>query len=193
MLRLRANAPRWQALLPGAALALLALLRPWLESSMGLHMAVELPALFAIGWLASLWLRPAADAAFSPWNVAGFPALLAVALVLGCWMLPVALDAAVLDWRISTLKVASMVAAGFATGWCWRRIAAVLQAFFLFNWCGMNLTIGLLYQNAPQQLCNVYLPDQQEAAGKALLAWAVVVLFGWLLRAGLTPDAPVED
>ncbi|HEY4075112.1 MAG TPA: hypothetical protein VGM52_18615 [Herbaspirillum sp.] len=186
MLRLAMR--RRQALLAGAALTLLALLRPWLESSMSMHMAIELPALFGIGWLASLWLRPASDAAFSQWNIAGFPALLAGGLVLGCWMLPVALDAAVLDWRIATLKAASMVAAGFAIGWCWRRVAAVLQAFFLFNWCAMNLTAGLLYQNAPQQLCNVYLPDQQATAGNALLAWAVVVLLGWLLRAGLTRD-----
>ena len=122
-----------------------------------------------------------------------FPALLAALVVSAFWMLPVALDAAVLDWRMAVVKAASMVAAGFATGWCWRRIGPVVQAFFLFNWCSMNLTAGLLYQDAPQQLCSVYLADQQEAAGKALMAWAAVLLLSWLLRAGLMSDVAVEE
>lgn len=175
---------RYEPWAPGAALVAVAFARPWLESTMARHMAIELPLLFAIGWLASRPSRPAPDAGFSSWNVSGTPALLAALFVSAFWMLPVALDAAVLDWRLAVVKAASLVAAGFATGWNWRRSGTVVQAFFLFNWCSMNLTAGLLYQGAPQQLCSVYLADQQEAAGRALVVWAIAVLTAWLAGIG---------
>lgn len=166
--------------LPGLLLVLLALARPWLEATMTRHMALELPALFAIGWLAAAVLWPRPRAPFSAWNPAGLPALLAASAIVAFWMLPVALDAAVLSPAMSLIKVASLLAAGLLTGSAWQRAGLVMQAFFLFNGVGMTLTAGLLYQAADQQVCSVYLADQQQAAGQALVAWAVGVLGVWM-------------
>ncbi len=46
----------------------------------------------------------------------------------------------------------------------------------------MTLVAGLLYQEAPQQLCSVYLADEQRQAGQAVVLWAVVGLAAWLWR-----------
>lgn len=169
------------AALPGCLLALLALARPWLEATMTRHMALELPALFAIGWLAAAAWRIPRSTPFSSWNPAGLPALLAASAIVAFWMLPVALDVAVLSPGMSLVKVASLLAAGLLTGSAWRRAGLVMQAFFLFKWVGMTLTAGLLYQTADQQVCSVYLADQQLAAGQALVAWAVGVLATWMI------------
>ena len=165
--------------LPGAALAVLALLRGWLEASMFRHMAIELPSLLALGMVAAaLCCRFARGIA---WNRRGLPGLAAATAIASYWMLPVALDLAVLDVRWSVAKVASMIVAGAALGMSWARAGIVLQAFFAINWSAMTLVAGLLYQDAPQQLCSVYLADQQGAAGRALVVFAAAGLAAWMV------------
>jgi hypothetical protein len=40
-------------------------------------------------------------------------------------------------------------------------------------------TAGLLHQQAPEQLCSVYLTGQQSATGEGLVGWSMVIwLFG---------------
>lgn len=77
-----------------------------------------------------------------------------------------------------------MVLAGLLAGLSWRAASQVLRAFFVLNGFWMMLVAGLLYQEAPQQLCSVYLSDQQGAAGRALVAWSVVGMLGWLAQLG---------
>jgi hypothetical protein len=173
----------WSVILPGLLLAIAALARPWLEATMARHMAIELPMLFALGWFAAHVSQSRSPLPLPPWNVSGLPAFFAALLITGFWMLPVALDLAVLDTRVGVIKVFSMVTAGAATGASWRRAGLVMQAFFVFNWVWMTLTIGLLYQNAPQQLCSVYLSDQQAAAGSGMVFLSLAVLIGWICHA----------
>ncbi|CAG9170666.1 hypothetical protein LMG23992_01708 [Cupriavidus laharis] len=168
------------AWLPGAVLAVLALMRGWLEVSMARHMAIELPLLLVLGIAAAaLAGRDAQD--FAGWNRRGLPGLVAATAITSYWMLPVALDIAVLDARWSVAKVASMILAGVACGMSWPRAGVVLQAFFAINWSAMTLVAGLLYQDAPQQLCSVYLADQQGVAGHALVVFAVAGLAAWMV------------
>lgn len=167
-------------LLPGMGLAALALLRGWLEASMVRHMAIELPLLLALGIVAAV-LSGGNAHAFARWNQRGLPGLVAATAITSYWMLPVALDLAVLDPRWSAAKVASMIVAGFAWRVSWPRAGVVLQAFFVINWSAMTLVAGLLYQDAPQQLCSVYLADQQGAAGRALVVFAVAGLAAWMV------------
>lgn len=168
---------------PPLALAVLAVAHPWLEQTMARHMGLELPALFAAGWWAAGCAGESLARALAPWNARGLPGLLAALLVTGFWMVPAALDRAVLDDATAVLKVLSLVAAGLLTGASWRSAGVVIQAFFVLNWFWMTLAIGLLYQEAPQQLCSVYLADQQAAAGAAMVGWAVVGLVSWLPHA----------
>lgn len=190
----RTPSVRWHArpdlgpLLPGAALAALGLAAPWLEATMARHMAVELPLLFVVGWWMSRWCRPSGHAsghaAPASWNVRGLAGLLFVTVVASYWMLPVALDMAVLRPAVGVAKVASVVLAGLAAGLSWRFAGMVVQAFFAINWVAMTLFAGLLYQAAPQQLCSVYLTNQQAGAGQALCALAVAGLVLWLFGLG---------
>ena len=168
------------AWLPGAGLAVLAQLRGWLEASMFRHMAIELPLLLALGVAAAALSGRDAQVCDS-WNRRGLPGLAAATAIASYWMLPVALDLAVLDARWSVAKVASMIMAGAALGVSWQRAGVVLQAFFAINWSAMTLVAGLLYQDAPQQLCSVYLADQQGAAGRALVGFAVAGLATWIV------------
>lgn len=172
--------------LPGIALSLIALAHPWLEATMARHMVAELPLLFASGYLAAHAIGGSYRQRFRAWRYR-LPMLLAALLITSAWMLPLALDAAVLDPRANLLKVTSMVLAGFLTGVSWKRAGMVLQGFFLVNWAWMTITAGLLYQDAPQQLCSVYLSDQQAQAGAGIVTLAAMVLVVWLLHAVVFP------
>lgn len=170
-----------EAYSPGALLGTMALFQSWLEATMARHMAVELPLLVCIGWLASHVSGTAFARWLEPWNQGGLAALLAVFLISSFWMLPVALDLAVLHGDVSLLKVSSLVLAGMLLGASWKRSTIVVRAFFVLNWVWMTLTAGFLYRDAPGQLCAVYLSDQQAMAGAGLVsvALAVLVLWGW--------------
>jgi len=95
-------------------------------------------------------------------------------------MVPSALDYAVLSAPVAIAKVASLVAAGMAAGLSWKPAGFIVQAFFTMNGFWMTFVIGLLYREAPQQLCSVYLEDEQARAGTAIMAWAVLALLLWL-------------
>ena len=170
-------------LLPGLLLSILALAHPWLEQTMMRHMAIELPALFGIGWMAASFGGTRLSHGLRSWNAAGLPGLLCAVLVTMFWMVPTALDHAVLDEGAAITKVASLVLAGFGAGASWKAAGIVIQGFFVFSWCWMTLAIGLMYQDAPQQLCSVYLIDEQFSAGVTLVIWAIVVLSLWLPHA----------
>lgn len=171
-------------MLPGALLALTGLVHPWLEATMARHMLLELPLLFGAGWLA-------AESAAAPrwrWTHSYAPALLLAALLASSvWMLPVALDQAVLHPASNAAKVLGMCAAGAAAGAAWPRSGTILQGFFVLNWAWMTITAGLLYQEAKQQLCSIYLSDQQSMAGTGLVTLGAGVLALWLAHAMILP------
>lgn len=173
---------RHAVFLPGILLAMLACVRPWLESSMARHMTVEFPLLIAIGWFAAHLAGARLTRSMQAWNANGVPAILSGFLILMFWMLPVAVDLAVLNPLVGTLKILSLVGAGLLVGASWRMAGLVVQAFFLLNTVWMTATVGLLYQEAPQQLCSVYLSDEQNAAGIGMVLLAVSMLVLWLWR-----------
>lgn len=167
-----------QPLAPGAALALLALARPWLEARMAPHMLAELPLLFALGWWsARLAAHRAPGRAYAP------ALLLAALLLASIWMLPLALERAVTSPAVNLLKVLTLLLAGALTQLAWRPAGPILQGFFMLNWTWMSCSAGLLYQDAPQQLCSVYLSSQQWSAGVGLVTLGAAVSACWLLRA----------
>jgi len=171
---------QWMAWMPGVLLAALALARPWLESHMARHMGLELPLLFMVGWLAARLAGPRLTRALDPWNAHGLSALVFGALAMAFWMVPAALDMAVLNPLMGTIKVGAWLLAGLLLGASWNRSGLVVQAFFLFNGCWMTIAVGLVYQQASSQLCSVYLPDEQWSAGAAMVFWAVAVFTLWL-------------
>lgn len=177
-------ARRWshplRDLAPGLLLAGMAAAHPWLEHTMARHMGLELPALFLLGGFAAARAGDGLSRAIGRWNAHGLPGLLFALCVTGFWMVPAALDLAVLHTGVAVAKVASLVAAGLLLRASWASAGTVLQAFIVLNWFWMTLAAGLMYQEAPQQLCSVYLVDQQGQAGRAMVAWASAGLAVWL-------------
>jgi len=174
------STPRYIAWLPGLLLVAGAVLQPWLEATMARHMGLEFPLLFVIGWLTASAAGYRLARIIDPWNVKGLTALVFTALVTAFWMVPAALDLAVLHTSVGVIKVLSWLVAGMLMGVSWRQAGVVIQAFFIFNWCWMTVAVGLIYQEAPQQLCSVYLVDDQWNAGAFMVFWAVAVFILWL-------------
>jgi hypothetical protein len=173
---------RGASIAPGAALAALALFQPWLEQRMVTHMVLELPLLFAIGWWSAMpaqrgpvWLRQV--------NAGGLSGLTLAMVISAIWMLPLSLDAAVLSPLVGWVKTASILLAGGLSCISLREARPAVQGFFVLNWTWMTGAAGVLYQQAPERLCNTYLLGDQAWAGRGLVALAVAVVATWMLLA----------
>ncbi|MCO5100585.1 MAG: hypothetical protein M9885_06765 [Burkholderiaceae bacterium] len=179
----------------GAALAAACVswpLRELLEASMATHMLVQFPLLMLAGALQyASCARPAgscgsaAGGGESTWNRLGIAGLAFAACVLALGMIPRLLDLALVDARVEAAKVAALLAAGAALWASWRRAGLVVQGFFLGNVLPMTAVAGILYQDAPQRLCNGYRLDEQVLVGTLLVVLAGAVALGWLVAAGI--------
>lgn len=172
---------RWNRLLSGALLALLATVPPTrhlLEQQMLTHMLVQIPALLLAGGLIGTSVSHASPA--SRWNVAGVPALLAASLILAFWMLPIAIDHAVASARWDAVKALSIVCAGALAATSWQVAPTVVQAFFGGNLAWMSIAVGQFYQDEGPRLCNAYLQDDQSVTGNALTWLAIGASVLWV-------------
>ena len=158
----------------GAALLVLALLppaRPWLESSMSLHMLAQYPVLMFAGLL----LGPATGARLgrrlAAWNAHGISGLTLLAVALAVLMIPRVLDLALTEPRVEAAKVAALLLSGAVLRPSWRAAGLLVQGFFLGNVLAMTFTVGTLYQDSSLRLCNAYRLDDQQHLGLALM-WA---------------------
>lgn len=168
---------RWwlgMALLAGAWL-----LRGMLEASMVLHMFVQLPAIALAGALLASptllrhWRR--ADA----YGLTSFTLLL---IVSAYWMIPRALELSLTQPLAEAGKFASLLLLGAVLPDAMRRANAVIQLFFIGNFCWMGAIAGIQYQNMPQRLCNAYALDEQILAGVLLTGASAAVALAWCIR-----------
>ncbi|HEX2529962.1 MAG TPA: hypothetical protein VHK70_00660, partial [Burkholderiaceae bacterium] len=78
-------------------------------------------------------------------------------------------------WKIvSLLAIGAMLPGAFA------RANRIIQLFFLGNLVSMMAIVGMLYQDAPQRLCNSYLIDDQVVAGTGLVMFAIAIALAWV-------------
>lgn len=168
------------------ALAALAVppLRAAMESGMASHMLVQFPLLVAAGAALAASCPASWRGALARWNALGIAGLALGAGVLGLAMVPRLLDLALVDARVEVAKWLSLVACGAALRLSWRAAGVVVQGFFLGNVLAMTAVVGLLYQDAPQRLCNGYRLDEQVLVGQALVGSALVVAVAWLVLVG---------
>jgi hypothetical protein len=117
------------------------------------------------------------------WNAYGIPGLLFVSLAGAAWMIPKALDDALVDWRVAAFKYLGLPVCGWLLGASARRANVVIKLFFLGNFCWMSAIVGMVYLDQPIRLCNAYLQDDQDWAGRGLIALAIVLPSCWLLAA----------
>jgi hypothetical protein len=164
-----------------AVISALPPLGSWLMQSMLTQMLVQIPLIFfaAAAWSSSL---RAAGPALQRWNAQGVPGLLGATSCLAYWMTPIALDHAAADPLWEAAKIASLLAAGGIAGISWRQASNIAKIFYLGNMVWMSITVGMLYQEFEQRLCNAYLWDDQVVTGRALVLASILFAVGWMLR-----------
>ena len=152
-------------------------MRAWLESSMALHMLVQLPLLAATGFLigrAGWNARPdgAIGRAFGvtqSFNAGGVTGIVAASFVMVLWMLPRFLDLARLDPAVDALKFASVPLAGLAVALSWPRLPVIARAVVHLEVIATFARFGWGYLAADERLCLAYLTDDQQLTGSLLL------------------------
>jgi hypothetical protein len=181
-------------------------LRAGLESSMALHMLVQLPLLAAIGYVfGRAWLRSRADGpaghllrTFHSFNAGGVTGILAASFVMVLWMLPRLLDLARLDAAVDAAKFASIPLAGVAVALSWPRLPAIARAVVHLEVVATLFRFGWGYLAAEERLCLAYLADDQQLTGLLLAylgaGWAAAVawrpLFGLPRARSSNPQTP---
>lgn len=172
-------------------------LRAWLESSMALHMLVQLPLLAWIGYfLGDAWMRSRhggaaarALAGVQSFNAGGATGILAASFVMLLWMLPRCLDFARLDASVDAIKFVSVPLAGLAVALSWRQLHAIARAVVHLEVIATLLRFGWGYLAADERLCLAYLADDQQRTGELLLwlgaAYAISVV--WRPLTGSNP------
>jgi hypothetical protein len=142
----------------------------WLMSSMMLHMFVQLPLLFAGGVLTTImYARPQ-----KPTWVPIIPAFVFATGIVTTWMIPRALDAAVEQSVINTIKVISLVIAGRLAARAWQQASTIVRTFVAGNTVWMSATAGMLFLDAPARLCTSYGRGEQQQVGIALIAATIL-------------------
>ncbi len=184
-----------------AALPLLLLwpaARHLIEARMSWHMLVEFPLLLAAGWAVQRLISGSAPLRrigqwarqfdWHGWSSASYCALVSIV-----WMVPSALDMALIDGRVALLKILSLWLAGWLLAGGAARMPAEVLMFLAGNVSWMMATAGLLYVEAPMQLCVNYGQDDQVRTGYGLVAWALVlgaVALRQVLRWSRSADDP---
>ena len=155
-------------------------LRAWLESSMALHMLVQLPLLAGIGYcIGRSWTRSHSLATLQSFNAGGITGLIFASFVMLLWMLPRPLDLARLEASIDALKFVSVPAAGVAIALSWHRLHPIGRAVVHLEVIATLLRFGWGYLAADQRLCLSYLAEDQRVTGILLVvlgaAYAIAV------------------
>jgi hypothetical protein len=141
------------------------------------HMLLELPMLVCCGALAGLlssW-RPLV----ARLDAHGLAGLTAANLAAAYWMIPRALELSLHPGPYLWAKYASLIAVGVVLPGSLRRAGVVVQIFFVGNLCAMMAIAGMVYQDAPDRLCNAYLVDDQNITGGGLVGLALGVAGVW--------------
>lgn len=159
-------------------------LRSGLESDMALHMTVQLPLLATVGVLLASAVARHEPRWLTDADWLGIPGLVLVLFSTSYWMLPLALDAALGDWRMEAAKFLSLpLAVGLPLALSWRRMPPLGRAFVVANVISKLGAAGGLYLAAPVRLCAYYRLDQQVEAGWALIGIAAAMMLGAFLAA----------
>jgi len=163
----------------------------WLESSMLLHVLVQLPLLAWAGWLGGALLPPRWVEWLNRYNRRGVTGVVLVSGVALFWMLPSALDASLDSGLFAAAKAVSITlligTALFITSRVWHPL---LKGLFLLEAWAMLARLGYVYAISPDRLCTNYLFGEQQLLGETLLwiagAWAAL----WTAHIMIGPTRP---
>ena len=172
-----------------AGICLLTLLAvPWardvLEREMVTHMLVQIPLLTIAGVLLASGIPKPVLKRVTPWNLGGISGALLAVLASSWWMVPRALDSALASPAAELWKFVSLpLLVGVPAALSWVPLGTLGRGFVIANVLPMWAVVGWLYVAAPVRVCNYYLLDQQQVAGRGLLWLTIVVAVALALMA----------
>lgn len=180
---------RWQSWRGPALWCVLVLppVRGALESSIMLHMLVQIPLLAVAGWWLSPLLPKRLTDTLPAWNRSGISGIVLVSVVALFWMLPRSMDAALEVPWVEVAKFASVpLLMGLPLAISWPSAGFVVRGVYLVEVVATAFRMGWLYLISPQRLCSNYLLGDQQGLGKAMLAIgaAICLLLAWKLMWG---------
>ena len=163
---------RWLAFLFPAACLLPPVTRIF-ESSMVLHMLVQLPLLMICGLVIARFggIKRLLNAI----DPAGYASAVLASGWLIFWMLPINLDAAQNDIFFRLLKVLSLPLLGITAYWAWVRLGGVGRGVLVLEAWAMLMRTGWIFMISPEQICANYLPFEQHMTGQILLQTGALI------------------
>ncbi|CAB1274379.1 hypothetical protein [Candidatus Nitrosacidococcus tergens] len=162
-------------------------LRYLLESSMTMHMLVQLPILAVIGWKITPTLSNRIKETINLWNRWGISGTVSVIFTMLYWMLPRSLDTAISDPYFELIKFITVpLFIGAALGLSWYQLHPVARGVLMLEFWATFMRLGWLYVVLPNRLCANYLLGDQQVLGRSLLmlgtiwavSWSFQILFG---------------
>lgn len=187
----RVAGPPWRAVAVALSLALASpWMRIWLESSMPLHMLVQMPLLAAAGFAAAMALSARSRDAMTQGVGGAVPCLLVASLASTFWMIPRALDLALSEPAMEAAKFVTLpLLVGVPLALAWPRLGMLGRGFAWTNFASMLAVLGWLYRASPLRACNAYPVADQREAGEWLIFLAIVAFAGWLAMLFVAPSS----
>ncbi len=156
-------------------------LRAWLESSMPLHMLVQMPLLVLAGFAGTTALSAARRGAIMGAVGGVVPCLLVASLASMLWMIPRALDLALTEPAVEIAKFVTLpLLVGAPLALAWPQLGLLGRGFVWTNLASMLAVLGWLYRVAPLRACNAYRLSEQHETGEWLIFVAIVAFVAWL-------------
>lgn len=180
---LRIVLPRYFLFWPGLLYLLLAtpLARHSMETTMSVHMLVQMPLLVVSGFMACLLLPEAWQNKLLAALGGATSSVLLALFAASYWMLPRALDAALSNPLAEGAKFLSLpILVGLPLALAWKRLSLIGRGFVWANLISMLAVLGWLYIVAPVRVCNNYLVNQQENTGWLMVKLALILFLYWL-------------
>lgn len=166
-------------------------MRTWLETSMSVHMLVQIPLLAAIGLVATRLLPARIQDTLLTAAGGAIPCVIVATFASSYWMLPRAIDAVLVDPLAEAAKFVSLpLLVGTPLALAWRELGLIGRGFVWTNFISMLAVLGWLYIVAPVRVCNSYALFEQERAGWLMVQLAVGLLVWWLGRLFVGAPAP---
>ena len=153
-----------------------------LESSMPLHVLVEIPLLVIIGIVFAVILKDRVSNALNLFNRGGITGILIATFVFAFWMIPRWLDASLNNDNIAIIKYVSLpLGVGVPLAWSWQRLHPIARSVVKIEFLTMLYRLGWLYLISPKRLCNSYAINDQELLGQGFLIIALALSITWLI------------
>lgn len=160
-----------------------------LESTMTSQTLAQVPLLALAGWWFAQGIPAWLDRRLAAWNHRGISGLLLASLTGLVWMLPLAVDAALNEPRVTLMKFLTVpLLIGAPVALSWPRAGFVVRGMVLLELIATLFRLGWLYVISPVRLCSNYLLDDQQRLGQFLIGvgCAVILTLAWKLMWGHT-------